>query len=543
MTKTNRMWGAVASKAASGVGTAVLVGALTLGSTACKDFLDVNTNPNAPQNTEANNYLAPMMHWLGTSEQYDGRFVGRYAQEWVLPSATPGGLSSVWDRHGYDAGSDNAAQLYRDVYWNLGNNLTAMIEQAEAEERWNLVGVGYTLRAWGWLKLTNLHGDIIVSEAFTPDRSTFPFDAQEDVYTEIFRLLDLAIETLQRTDGNISASYVAVGDKVFNGSTTRWLQFAWGLKAMALNQFSNKSTYDPDAVIQAVDNSFRSNAEDALFPYPAEHPTASNDRGFWSVERQNLGSYRQSTFVVGLMDGTQYPGAVDPRMTRMLAPDSTGVYRGIDPMVGYSSVRAERPWNLWGVYGTGSPPAGTKGRYLFDYRPQFPIMTYAQLQFIKAEAALRKGDQGTARQAYLNGIAAHIEFVNTRNAEINNEDVPPITPTEKAEFLAHPDIAPATITLSHIMGQKFIAQWGWAHAEAWMDLRRYHYTDMDPAAGTQVFRGFNLPTIYFSDNGGNPVQRIRARYNSDYVWNRAELNKIGGLAADYHTKPMWITEP
>jgi hypothetical protein len=45
------------------------------------------------------------------------------------------------------------------------------------------------------------------------------------------------------------------------------------------------------------------------------------------------------------------------------------------------------------------------------------------------------------------------------------------------------------------------------------------------------------------DNNGKPVYRIRPRYNSDYVWNRSELEKIGGLALDYHTKPMWIIEP
>ncbi|HET9439689.1 MAG TPA: RagB/SusD family nutrient uptake outer membrane protein [Longimicrobiales bacterium] len=525
------------------VANAVLIGTLTLGASACKDFLDVNTNPNAPQVTTPNNYLAPMIHWLAVSEQFDGRFLGRYTQMWTLPPATVGGTPSTWDRHGYDPTSDNAAQLYRDVYWNFGNNLTDMISLAEQEQRWDLVGIGYTLRAWGWLKLTSMHGDIIVSEAFTPDKHRFAFDSQEAVYDEIFRLLDLAIETLQRTDGTIDPAYVAVGDRLFNGDTSRWLKFAWGLRAMALSHFSNKAEYDPDAVVAAVDNSFVSSLEEALFFFPAQDPVASNDQNFWSPNRGNLNSYRQTTFVVGLMNGTAYPGAVDPRMSRMLAPDSTGTFRGLDPMVGYGSITRERPWNLWGIYGTGTPPAGARGRYLFDQRPRFPVMTYAQLQFIKAEAALRGGDQGTARQAYLNGISAHIDFVNARNAEVGNTSITPISATEKANFLAHPEIAPPTITLSHIMGQKFIAQWAWAHTEAWMDQLRYHYTDLDLVAGTQVFRGYNLPTNYYPDNGGQPAQRVRARYNSDYVWNRDELAKIGGLALDYHTKPMWITQP
>ena len=92
---------------------AVLAAGLTLGTSACKDFLDVNNNPNAPDATSANNYLAPMMHWLATSEQFDGRFVGRYTQQWHFVST---GVQLNWDKMGYQSASDNAAQQWRDVY-------------------------------------------------------------------------------------------------------------------------------------------------------------------------------------------------------------------------------------------------------------------------------------------------------------------------------------------------------------------------------------------------------------------------------------------
>lgn len=518
---------------------ALAVTVLALGTTACSDFLDVNTNPNAPQDVSPNLYLPPMVHWLATSEQFDGRFLNRYSQAWVLPQ-TSGTTPNVWERHGYDRTSDNLAQLYRDVYWNLGMNLSNMISRSEAEERWDALGVGYVLRAWGWLSLTAIHGELIVKEAFTPDQYSFNFDTQEYVYQEVLALLDKAITNLQRSDGQVSATYLAVGDKLFAGDRAQWLQLAWGLKARALNHFSNKTSYKPADVIAAVDKSFGP-GQDALFRYP-NTSTDNTDRNFWGTTRGNLNSFRQTTFLVGLMNGTAYPGAVDPRITRMLSPDSTGTIRGIDPMVGYGSVTKERPWNLWGYYGTGNVAVGQSGRFLFDDRAKFPVMTYAQLQLIKAEAALKMGDQATAKQAYLNAIGSHIDFVNARNNEVGNPTVTQISSAERAAFLANPSIVPATITLSHIMGQKFIAQWPWAPVENWMDLRRYHYTDADPVSGTQVFRGWNLPTQFDADNNLKPVQRARPRYNSDYVWNRAGLDKIGGLALDYHTKLMWITE-
>ena len=147
--------------------TALLVGALSLAS--CKNFLDVNTNPNAPQSVAANLYLAPMVHWMVTAPQYDGRFIGRYTQKWALANGQT--TISTWDRMGYDPASDNGAEQWRDVYWSLGQNLVDMINKAEAEQRWDLAGVGYFMKAWGWQVLTDMHGEIIIKEAIDPTRS------------------------------------------------------------------------------------------------------------------------------------------------------------------------------------------------------------------------------------------------------------------------------------------------------------------------------------------------------------------------------------
>lgn len=520
--------------------SAVALVALAALSMGCEDFLDVNDNPNTPETVTAYLYLPPMLHWFAMSPQWDGRFVGRYTQQWTLPQ-TSGTTPSTWDRMGYDPGSDNGAQQWRDVYWSLGQNLVDMMTKAEAEERWDILGVGHVLKAWGWMVLTDLHGEIIVQEAIDPTKFAFNYDTEEYAYQEVHRLLDRAIELLQRSDGAVDAGYLARGDKLYNGDRAKWLKLAYAFKAMALNHLSNKASYNPADVIAAVDMSFASSADNPLASYPAIS-TDNADRNFYGRTRGNLPSYRQTVFTLNLMNGTEFGGVVDPRMSRMLVPDSLGTYRGIDPNIGYGALTTkERPWNLYGYAGTGG--INLPGRYLFDDKAKVPVATYAQLQFVKAEAAYKMGDLGTARTAYLNGISAHFDFVNARNADAANPAVTQITAAEKAAFLAAPEIAPATITLSHIMSQKFIAQWGWGHNELWMDMRRYHYTDMDPASGTQVFRGFSIPTNLYPDNGGKTVQRIRPRYNSEYVWNRAGLDAIGGLAVDYHTKPLWVIQP
>ena len=517
--------------------TVVFIACLLLSGTGCKKYLDVNTNPNAPQSVTANLYLAPMLHWMATAPQYDSRFINRYTQNMTVNSTI-----STWDRHGYDPVSDNGAELWRDVYWSFGQNLVDMMTKAEAEQRWDLLGVGYALKAWGWQSLTDVHGEIIIKEAIDPTKTTFNYDSQEFAYQEIQRLLNLAITNLQRTDGAVDAAFLGKTDIIYKGDRTKWLKFAYGLLAVNLNHYSNKtSLYKPDDVIAAVDKSFAGNIDDALVAYTG---ISNDDRNFLGPSRANMGSYRQTLFILSLLNGTQFAGAPDPRLKRMLSPSPDGQYRGLNPTFGNGALlTAQIPNNIWG-YASATIAAGTPTIYIFDDKTKMPVMTYSQLQFIKAEAAYKKGDKATALTAYINGISTHMDFVNARNQDASQLPAQ-ITAAEKLAYLSLPSVVPtpAALTLTQIMEQKYIAQWGWGCLEQWMDLRRYHYTDADPVTGQQVFAGFVIPTDIYPDNVGKPVYRIRPRYNSEYIWNRAGLDKIGGLAPDYHTKQTWIVQP
>jgi hypothetical protein len=431
------------------------------------------------------------------------------------------------------------------VYWTFGQNLADMNAKAATEERWDLLGVGQFLKAWGWQALTDLHGEIIIKEALDPTRTTFDYDTQQYAYFEVDSLLDQAITNLQRIDGAVDATYLAKTDKMYNGDRTKWLKLAYGLKALNHSHYTNKAAYNAADVIALVDKSFASNADDALLAYPATSAADLADYNFAGRSRNNLTLYRQTQFVVNLMNGTDFGGVVDPRMTRMLSPSPDGQYRGLDPNVlGFGALTtAQQPNNPMGYAGTGG--IGLPGRYLFDDKAKIPVITYAQLQFVKAEAAYRMGDKATALAAYRNAISAHIDFVNARNLD-NNQSPSQITATEKAAFLAAPQIVPATaaaLTLTQIMSQKYIAQWAWGHNELWMDMRRYHYTDIDPASGVQVYPGFTAPTTFYVDNASKVVQRIRPRYNSEYVWNIPGLTAIDAIRLDYHTVPLWITQP
>ncbi|RYF26819.1 MAG: SusD/RagB family nutrient-binding outer membrane lipoprotein [Flavobacteriales bacterium] len=521
----------------------VSITAILLTSSGCKKWLDVNHNPNAPDKVDANSLLKPMLYAMMQGEQWDGRYVGKYVQFWAQNSA-----NDVWDKMGYARPpSDAGGETWKTTYNGLGANLLDYIKMCEEEQRWDALGVGYILKAWGWQKATDLHGELIITEAFQEGKTSFAYDKQEFAYQEVQRLLNLAIASLQRTDGAVNAVNLAKGDLIYKGAREKWIKFAYGMLALNMNNLTNKTTlYDPNKVIEYVDKSFANSADDALYGFAGEQSLLSN---FLGQRRANVNNFRQTGFLVRTLDGSIFTGIVDPRLSRMLQPAPLDtVYRGIEPTIGFGDlpVVGERPPTFFGT--TGAATLTSPGRYLFDDKSKVPFMTYAQLQFVKAEAALRSNQFDVALAAYKNGIASHIDFVNATNANVSSNTATQILTAEKNAYLNSPLVTPAAasdLTLTHIMIQKYIAQFAWAFTEQWNDIRRYHYIDLDPKTNEQVFKTFTPPETarLDVDNLGNLVYRLRPRYASEYVWNRDALEKIGGLNIDFQTVPVWFVNP
>lgn len=505
---------------------ALLLTSLALSLSSCDKYLDINKNPNNPDQVEAAVLLAPIQNQYVLGIQFDARYLGSYVQNW---NNAAGGV--VWDLHGYGVNNDQGGELWRNVYWRGGRNLINLIDNAEANERWDYLGVGKVMQAWGWQMLTDLHGEIIIKEAYDqdPNKNTFNYDTQEFAYAEVVRLCQEAVKNLNRGDGRVSTASLARGDKLYNGDRLKWKKFTYGLLAINAHHLSKKASYKPDQVIAYVDSAFTSNADDAQFTF---NGLSTADGSFFGPLRQNLQAYGQGAFALRLLDGTVFGGVRDPRLPIMLSVSGDGTFRGISPGIGQSTAASipltARVVSPWGTQLGALPAAGTTGRYIFTDKGPFPVMTYAQLQFIKAEAAFIKGDKVMALAAYRKGIEAHLAapYVNVPAAD-------------RATYLANPLIVPtvaANLTLSQIMLQKYIAQWGWGFLEQWADMRRYNYS-------TDVFTSITFPQTLFLNNNGKLAQRVRPRYNSEYVWNQEALRPLGGLELDFHTKPVWFTQP
>lgn len=523
----------------------LIIAFVLIASSGCKKYLDVNNNPNGPSTADPALYLPSIQSQYAQGIQLDSRYSGPIVQNYLLNST--GLTASSWEQHGYASALDNSADFWRSVYWRGGQNTQDVKNISRDQKKWDLYGTALALEAWGWQMLTDYHGEIIVKEAYDPARNTFDYDTQDTVYAVVKRECMDAIEQLKKSTDAVGSPLFAKFDMIYKGDRNKWKKFVYGTLALNAHHLIKKSAYNPDEVISYVDSAFSTNADDALVPFLGSNSTDAN---FFGPLRGNMASYLQSGFIVRLTDGTVFGGAVDPRRLTMLTPSDDGVYRGQTPFTNYSSTvaaTAQGIKNIWGVLSGTIPPIGT-GKFLFQDKAPFPLMTYSELQFIKAEAAMKKGDMTLALAAYKNGINASLDFV--RNGAI----APGASPTgaafpfgtataaydaAKTAFLANPaviPITPAGLTQQMILLQKYIALWGYGFIETWVDLRRFDY---DPT----VFTSFALPTPLFTANGGKPAYRMRPRYNSEYVWNIDALTKIKGFDADYMTRKMWIQLP
>jgi hypothetical protein len=528
---------------------------LLCGLTSCKKYLDINSDPDTPQNPDASSVFPAMLAGIPRGTQYDARYVSKYIQNFAQSTS-----GNVWDIQSYQDASDNGGDIWRQCYFGLGANLNYIINEGIKKSQWDYVGAAYALKALMFQMATDEYGEIIYTEAFKENTSAFRFDDQPTVYRGVDSLCRLALFYLKRTDISASASRLSKSDFVYNGNTAQWVKFTNGLLARNFHRVTNKnSLYKPDSVIYYCDQALASITDDFLIPFDA---SKNDDSNFFGPYRDNLTTFRQTKFIVSMMDGTFFTGSStaanrDPRMKHMLSvsndtSNGNGGYRGVDVGLGETLSGNLRTAAPFGDSLYANPSASrfdpTKGKYLFRDKVVSPVMTYAEIQFIKAEALYRKGSKDLALTAYRNAINAHFDFIN-RSTNIPRSNTPlfnntAISATERAAYLASGNVksSVANFNLTDIMIQKYIALWGWGFFETWVDMRRYHYTDSDLGTGQPVYKGYVTPS-FAATNFGKFAQRIRPRYNSEYVWNITELQRIGAAAPDYHTKEMWFSQP
>lgn len=535
-----------------------------------KKIDEAYANPNADVRVPVEQLLPPLVATMacngaGHGPYNDYRFLGKYIQNWVFCNSL-----DMYDRmcgRLITLGStqaDMTASIFRAHYYDIGQNNMNMIKWAAEEKKWDYMGVGQAIFAWSWLQLTDVQGECILDEAFDPSRITFTYQTQPEVYTFVRRLCHEALDNLNKTGDGASQANLAKGDAfMFNGDVNKWKQFTAAVLARSFNHLSNKSEYKPDSVIYWCDKAMLLNTDNAMVKFAYAPGGVTGTANFFGPARGNLSSVidgtntaiRQSTYIVNLLTGANsaFSGVVDPRAIYLIRKNDNNTFFGVQPNKGQTAITdpANRPQNFWGVsqatLNNTAPGTDNNCRYIFRNAAPLPIITAAEVQFMKAEAALRKGDKNTAFDAYKKGISLNFDMLTTTyNANIPAGEE--ITQVKKDAYMNNVLVVPATadgMTRTKIMLQKYIALWGIGVVETWVDMRRYHYSDPDPVTTKQVYADFVVPVgnDLHPTNNGKLVYRVYPRYNSETVWNLQELTRIGADQTDFHTKECWFSQP
>ncbi|QEC44853.1 SusD/RagB family nutrient-binding outer membrane lipoprotein [Pseudobacter ginsenosidimutans] len=525
----------------------ILSAAVLLTAGSCKKWLDINTDPSNPQIAKAEMLLSPIQWQISATTANDYRFLFKTIQNWSSANA-----DNNWEAHGYEPTLDNGGAIWRMLYITSGPNLELLIKEARENGKWTFAGIGYALKAYGFQLTTDLHGPIILDQAFDTTRLFFNYQDQPDVYARVREWTDSSLACFSRTDWMDYSNALSTADIIYKGDRDKWKKFVYAILAQQYSHLVKKANFASqyaDSVIKYVDLSFIGAQEDATI---LAGNTNSNDANVFSPSAAtnlvNITSTATQTYtgrisqpilsmLTGGVRGTPTPnptGSTDPRLRRMIAADPLdGIYKAIVPTMGDVTANKRVPL-VWGYIPSGQ--STYTGKYLYYAASRYPILSYSQLQFAKAEALFIKNEPGLAHDAYKNGINGHMQFVNLYGSPVD----PKISQTEIDAYMNSTEVAQngGELKLSDIMTQKYISQWGWAGMETFNDLRKYDYD-------TAVFKNlyFYQPEDLYASNLGKLCYRYRPRYNSEYVWNKTELAKWKGTDPNYNTLPTWAMTP
>ncbi len=373
---------------------------ITLGLFSCEDFGDMNENPNAPSSIENNPELIltnlcydPINELVGTGWS-EGNLMAQYSARIVFTS---------FDQFEWGSNSGTWNELYTSI-----RNASNLEQIGIDKENKSYEAIALILQSYMFQILTDMWGDVPYSEAITgkTEENFKPaYDEQSDIYDGILADLETANQLLSSSDA-VEVS----GDLIFDGDITMWRKFANSLKLRALMRLSNVNASLAESGIATIvkDPStypiMESNDDNAVLhyleSYPNTHPLAEES----GYRVGSFNEYRMSETVEKILKAYD-----DPRIENWFAPTSNSVSEGTEEWAGMANGLVDGTAYTY----KGGDAYLSKFANKFFYEPntiEGLLMTYAEVEFILAEAAERYASIDGAKEHYENGIEASFEY-------------------------------------------------------------------------------------------------------------------------------------
>lgn len=479
--------------------TAVVATLLAVGG--CSDFLDVNTNPNAPETARVDIRL-PALTTTFIHSTYYGE-TALWGSEWTQQWSFNRDRRSYGQVHRYELLETDATSAWDYFYSRPAAEASHMIADASADADIYYRGIGKLFKAWSFQIITDLWGPVPYNDAFQPIIREPKYDDQKTVYAAIEKNFAEAVTDLSSATGRRPAA----NDLLFAGDVTRWVKLAKHLQARMHLRLAyapgEDKTVRANAALTALAGAFLSNADDADYIYPGG---VSARNPLWTFQEQ------RNLLVASEYMVEQLKARSDPRLPVMFMPV---VYDSIRGATRYPSNGAKFVGHRNGTGTLTDSTVSWLGTYYTNENANLSVASYSDQKFTEAEARFIVSGAASADAAYRDGIRAHMTKLGVPLASINTY------------LAARPNLGTVANPLAEIIGQKYIANF--LKVEPWNDWRRTGYPALPMTVEQAMLAG--IP------------QRIRTPGSE--LSNNVNQVKATGIATGLEgmlTKVWWATQ-
>jgi len=370
--------------------TAIIL--LLTGMVSCTDgFEELNDNPNLISEISPGTLLNPIIYGVASQNALQSVDVTFNLMQVSLPfPSITGGL------HRYDVSNNIGNSAWNNYYKWLSNIREMRIAAVKAGDV-NYQAAALTLNALVYANLTDLFGPVPMTEAVRgEDGILYPkYDTQEFIYETILADLEKA-----NTLYDVSKPMIYAEDILFQNNVLKWKKFTNSLRMRLLLRVSNRTEMRAFEKLAYMSDHpeifpvFTTTAESAILKVTGVAPNVSP----WGRPQDFNLNIKMSSFFIDNLNTLE-----DPRRA-IIATGATALvtnvplgYKGITS--GYAGADSQFKYN-----------ASTLLNVQATNPMQIYILTYAEVEFIKAELAQR-GYIADASGHYVKGVKAAIEQV------------------------------------------------------------------------------------------------------------------------------------
>lgn len=297
----------------------ILGGIFLLSATSCKKWLDVNTDPDNPNNTSVlvQNRLPWIQHFYTYTAGVTNFRTACQAGVYYSNSGSGNAFSTTW------TASTGNITPYQTWFVEVASNLNDLYNSAQKKGAYYYMGAADVFSALGFMEMLDLYGEMPYTQAISGIASP-KYDNGKTIYYGCMAKLDEAIALFSKTQDAGAPSFAA-GDMWNNGDPSKWIKLCYGLKARYMLLLSKKADlFNADSILYCLSKGPQSNADNVVQPgfnnstetdYLLGDPIVTN--GNWDYVAYGS-NQRISQFYYNLLTDMRGAGVVDPRMTKIV---------------------------------------------------------------------------------------------------------------------------------------------------------------------------------------------------------------------------------